>query len=100
MGDRLVTIEMGRKEGGCCAPFAGGGDGSPHLTQCGLGRGLPPYQVASWSIQPFSHNTPTLQTYRQDRQSDRKTVRLQRANRFTNGRPTRVLGYRAAWSYF
>jgi len=27
-----------------------------HLTQCHLGRGLPPYQVASWSIQPFGHN--------------------------------------------
>ena len=25
-------------------------------TQCGLGRGLPLYQVASWSIQPFGHN--------------------------------------------
>jgi len=36
-----------------------GGAGSPlghHLTQCGLGRGLPLYQVASWSIQPFGHN--------------------------------------------
>jgi len=30
--------------------------------QCRLGRGLTPYQVASWSIQPFGHNTPTLQT--------------------------------------
>jgi len=28
----------------------------PHLTQCLLGRGLPPYQVASWSIQQFSNN--------------------------------------------
>ena len=28
-----------------------------YLTQCCLGRGLPPYQVASWSIQPFGHNT-------------------------------------------
>jgi len=36
----------------------------PHLTQCRLGRGLPPYQMASWSIQPFGHNTPTLQTHR------------------------------------
>jgi len=27
-----------------------------HVTQCGLSRGLPSYQVASWSIQPFSHN--------------------------------------------
>jgi len=34
------------------------------------GRGPPPYQVASWSIQPFGHNTPTLQT---DRISSRIT---------------------------
>jgi len=32
------------------------GELSPNLTQCRLGRGLPPYQVASWSIQPFGHN--------------------------------------------
>jgi len=29
----------------------------PHLTQCRLGWDLSPYQVASWSIQPFGHNT-------------------------------------------
>jgi len=28
-------------------PFTG--ELGPHLTQCGLGRGLPPYQMASWS---------------------------------------------------
>jgi len=27
----------------------------PHVTQWGLGQGLPSYQVASWSIQPFGH---------------------------------------------
>ena len=31
------------------------GELGPHLTQCGLGQGLPRYQVTSWSIQPFSH---------------------------------------------
>ena len=43
---------------------------SPHLRQCGRGQGLPPRQVSSWSIKPFDHNTPTLQTGqdRQDRQ--------------------------------
>ena len=44
MGDRLATIGMGRKwdaAGGCGSPLG------PHLTQCGLGRGLPLYQVAS-----------------------------------------------------
>jgi len=32
------------------------GDLGTHLTQCRLGRGLPPYQVASCSIQPFRRN--------------------------------------------
>ena len=32
------------------------GELGPYLTQCCLGRGLPPYQVASLSIQPFGHN--------------------------------------------
>jgi len=36
-------------------PFWGGELG-PHLAQCGLGQGLPPYQLASWSIQLFGHN--------------------------------------------
>jgi len=51
MGDRLATIDMDRKEGGLLCPFMCGELG-PHVTQCGLGRGLPPYQVAS----PFGHN--------------------------------------------
>ena len=56
MGDRLVTntIDTGRKDAGCCAHF-GGWLGS-HLTQWGVGPGLPLYQVASWSIQPFGRN--------------------------------------------
>jgi len=28
----------------------------PHLTQSPLSWGLPPYQVASWCMQPFGHN--------------------------------------------
>ena len=40
-------------EGGY-VPFLGGGLG-PHLTQSRLGRGLPPYQVAYWTIGPCSH---------------------------------------------
>ena len=42
------------KIGGLC-PFFGGELG-PHITQTRLGQGLPPYQVASLSIQPFGHN--------------------------------------------
>ena len=44
---------MGQKLGGC-APFRG--ELQPHLTQRRLGRGLPPYQVASYSIEPFGLN--------------------------------------------
>ena len=36
--------------GGCACPFLCGGTG-PHLTQCGLGRGLPPYK---WYLDPSS----------------------------------------------
>jgi len=48
----------GPKSGGLC-PFWEGELG-PHLTQCGLGWGIPPYQVASWSIQPFGQNHPAF----------------------------------------
>jgi len=54
MGDRLATIDMGRKLGSCALFW--GGELGPHLTQYGLGWGLPRYQVAYWSIQPFGHN--------------------------------------------
>jgi len=50
---------------GLC-PF-GEGELGPYVTQCGRGRGLPPCQVASWSIQPFGHNTSMLQTVQTDR---------------------------------
>jgi len=46
MGDRLATIDMGRKERAVLC-LLGGDELGPHLTQCGLGLGLPPYQVAS-----------------------------------------------------
>ena len=48
------------KRGGCHAPFSG--QLGPRLTQCGLGRGLLPYQVTSSSIQPFDHNRHELGT--------------------------------------
>jgi len=43
----ITIINMGRK----CREGLG-----PHLTQSPLGWGLPPYQVASWFMQPFGHN--------------------------------------------
>jgi len=45
---------MGQKLGLCFPLFWGGGGN--HLTQCRLGRCLPSYQVAFWSMQPFGHN--------------------------------------------
>ena len=51
----MVTIEMRRKLGRGTAPFLGRGGGF-HLTQSRLDRGLPPYQVESWSMQPFARN--------------------------------------------
>jgi len=53
MGDRGHN-RHGRKEGVLC-PFRRGKLGL-RLTQCGLGRRLLPYQVASSSILPFRHN--------------------------------------------
>ena len=58
---RLATTDMGQKLG-ACAPFLGVKLGA-HLRML-LGRGLPACQVSFWSIQPFGHNAPTLQTYR------------------------------------
>jgi len=39
--------------GGLCSFHCGARSLS---TQCRLGRGLPPYKVVSWCIQPFGHN--------------------------------------------
>jgi len=45
MGNRLATIDMSRKLG---AVSLREGELGPHVTQCGLGLGLPnSYQVAS-----------------------------------------------------
>ena len=71
------AIDMGRKVRGLLCPFPWGGH---------LGRGLPPYHVASWSIQLFGHNTPTSkigqkgQADRQRSDSIRRTVFTARRN--------------------
>ena len=46
MGDHLATLDMGRKVVGAAVPLSVGELGL-HLTQCRLGRGIAPYQVAS-----------------------------------------------------
>jgi len=53
MGDRGHN-RHGPKRGGLLCLFRG--ELGPRLIQCGLGRGLLPYQAASSSIQPFGHN--------------------------------------------
>jgi len=54
MGDGGHNRHGPKRRGGLLCPFRG--ELGPHLIQYGLGRGLPPYQVASSSIQPFGHN--------------------------------------------
>jgi len=49
---RLATTDMGRKLG--AVPLLG--KMGSHPTQCCLGRGLPTYQMESWSMQPFGNN--------------------------------------------
>ena len=71
------AIDMGRKVRALLCPFPWGGR---------LGRGLPPYHVASWSTQLFGHNTPTSkigqkgQADRQRSDSIRRTVFTARRN--------------------
>jgi len=49
----VAASDMGKKSGLLC-PIRG--QLEQRLIQCGLCRGLLPYQVASSSIQPFGHN--------------------------------------------
>jgi len=51
MGDRLATIDMGRREEGAAVPLSGWGAG-PHQTECSLVRDLPPYEVSGILIHP------------------------------------------------
>ena len=48
MGDRLATMDTGRKEGAAKYTKAMDQEGElgPHLTRCGRGRGLPPCQLS------------------------------------------------------
>ena len=60
MGDRFATIDMGRKVE-ATVPLSVGELG-PHITQCRLGRGLPPY--AKWHLDPSNHLATIYQCYR------------------------------------
>jgi len=67
MGDRLATIDIGRKEG-TAVPLSG--ELCLYLTQCGRDRGLPSCQISSWYVQPLGHSTPTSQTGQTGQRSD------------------------------
>jgi len=64
MGDRSATVDMERKVGAAVALFVG--ELGSHLTQCRLG--WPTSILSGILIHPtlFGHNTPMLQTDRQD----------------------------------
>jgi len=88
MGDRLATIDMGRKVG-AALPLSVWELGL-HLTQCGLGRG---HLRTKWHLDPSDCVATIHQRYRHtDRQTNRTTVRWHWANRFTNGRPKTLSG--------
>jgi len=53
MGERGHN-RHGPKRGGAAVPLSR--ELGPRLVQCGMGRGLLPYQAASSSIQPFGYN--------------------------------------------
>jgi len=42
-----VQEQSGQKSEGAAVPLSMWGERSPYLTQCHLGRGLPPYHVVS-----------------------------------------------------
>jgi len=89
MGDRLTTIDVGRKEG-AAVPLSGKELG-PDLTQCRLGQALP---RTEWYLDPSSRLGTIHQRYRQ---TDRTTVRQHKANRFTNGHPKIGLNLPKLW---
>jgi len=60
--DDRARAKWAEKWGWAAVPLSVGELG-PHLTQYRLGRGIPPYQVVSWSIRPFGHKTLTLPQY-------------------------------------
>jgi len=56
MGDRLATMDTGQKVG---RSYRGGlGPTGSRLTLCGLGRGLPLYQV--WRLDPSNRLATTV----------------------------------------
>ena len=56
MGDRSATVDMSQRLGEVAVPLFGCGELGPYVTEYGLGRGLPSYQVTSRSIPPFGNN--------------------------------------------
>ena len=74
MGDRGHK-RHGPKRGGAVVPLSQGEAGFPSNIMW-PGPSLPPCHVSFWSMQPPGNNTPTLQTDRQDRQTDNDVICL------------------------
>ena len=81
MGDRLATIDMGRKVGNCCAPFRGGV--GLHLTEC---RWAEAYLRTKWYLDPSNRLATIHQRYRQTGQTGQRSRRVRRTVT-CNGRP-------------
>ena len=106
MVDRLATTDMSRKVGAIVHLSLGVAWSPSNTNTTSPGpRPIPPYQVASLSIQPFGHNTPTLQTGRQDRQDNGPVaygepllVTVAQKNNCDPGRGLRLNSITLSWS--
>ena len=71
MGERLATIDVARKVGGCCAVPHSAGDGSPSNT---MSPGPRPTST-KWHPNPSNRLATIHQRYKTDGQTDRQTDR-------------------------
>ena len=69
MGDRLATIDMGRKVGGAAVPLSVGGAGSPSNNVAWAKA----YLRTKWHLN-LSNRLATIKRYRQTGQTDRSTI--------------------------
>ena len=77
-------MDMGRKFGRGALPLFGEGELGPHLAQCRLARGLPPYQVALYRVHAYRCSD---NRYSDNRCSDNRCS----DNRYSDNR---AVGYR------
>ena len=83
MGERLATIDIGRKEGGCCAPFGGAGSPSNTMWQGPRSTSIPSFILIHPAIWPQYTNV----TDRTDRQTGQRSNSTGRSVLQTVARP-------------